>query len=324
MNKDEMNEINKILESIDVEPITEESSLSLPKKSSLRAYAVAASIALAGVLGYGVGHYTSEPTTSKQSVVQTSQPEVAKPLPIPAYNVQRSLDKLVSFEGNAVADALEKTLQYGNALTMPELIKERCAADKNSVAWSWYDTHTEENVGVDRKGLCVPKGEGVVVIVHGGGLLTPARIRQGYSEGLFDYAVRYTEKEFSDLLEGRLPTGERISMYKVEELDGVMERRYGVVVPLSVVKETKNGYQTKEEFVTNPLVIARAGGTKYLENYFDKTPDNVKVGNWHNFAGRDASIPEGRLVFLYYHCIGLNVTDDLGNIGRFLGVERPK
>ena len=43
---------------------------------------------------------------------------------------------------------------------------------------------SEENAGIDKNGKLAKAGEEVVLVLHGGGILTPERIRQAYSEGL--------------------------------------------------------------------------------------------------------------------------------------------
>ncbi len=69
------------MESSSIESLQQEIPQQSPAKSRLRSYAVAASIALGGFLGYGIGYYyTNESRSSKQSVVQTHQ-QVTQPAP---------------------------------------------------------------------------------------------------------------------------------------------------------------------------------------------------------------------------------------------------
>jgi len=70
----------------------------------------------------------------------------------------------------------------------------------------------------------------------------------------------------------------------------------------------------------NPLVIARAGGLEHLDAYFEKAKrSEKKFGSWHPFSGRDASVPQGRVLFLGSDCGGL-VCYCLNGIGCFVGV----
>ena len=43
----------------------------------------------------------------------------------------------------------------------------------------------------------------------------------------------------------------------------------------------------------NPLVIARAGTLKHLDDYFEKAKSSDKVGNWHRFGEIDFRQPQG-------------------------------
>ena len=98
-------------------------------------------------------------------------------------------------------------------------------------------------------------------------------------------------------------------------------------MPYELAQATKSDYHQKTEFVENPLVIARAGGTDNLVVFFDKTKnDQGNVGNWHPFTGRDPSVPQGRLLFLYDSNDGLYGYLNLYSNGRFVGVapEAPR
>ena len=64
MNKDE---VNKELQTAGLEPLTDMPLTESPVKSRLKAYTVAASIALGSILGYGVGHYTRHDTNQSSS-----------------------------------------------------------------------------------------------------------------------------------------------------------------------------------------------------------------------------------------------------------------
>ncbi|MBU4352524.1 MAG: hypothetical protein KKA65_05240 [Nanoarchaeota archaeon] len=67
----------------------------------------------------------------------------------------------------------------------------------------------------------------------------------------------------------------------------------------------------------NPLVIARAGTLEYLESYFEKAKHskNNNLGCLHPFKNRDASTPQGRLLFLNNNHNGLNGNNNLNNNG---------
>ena len=111
--------------------------------------------------------------------------------------------------GGAVA--LQKALDFagsdGYVATMPELIAAKVKADKSHDFWQkGYTTHTEENIGIDKKGRFYSRDNPVLVVVNGGGILTPERIMQAYDEGLINGGVRYRDEEFDILLDGK-PNG---------------------------------------------------------------------------------------------------------------------
>ncbi|RLE38355.1 hypothetical protein DRJ17_04215 [Candidatus Woesearchaeota archaeon] len=229
-----------------------------------------------------------------------------------------------------VAVALQQALDFagpnGYVATMPELIAARLKVDENHDFWqNWYTVHTEENIGIDSKGRFYSRGEPMLVVVNGGGILTPERIMKAYDEGLIKGSVKYHYEEFNDLLDGKLPDGTSIELYRFREIKkGIsnLPHRFGVVMPYSMAQNTKSGYHKKKEFMENPLVIARAGGIENLESYYEmaKASDG-ELGNYHPFERRDASTPQGRVLFLDYDFYGLDGCI-LYNYGRFVGVCR--
>ena len=227
-----------------------------------------------------------------------------------------------------VAVALQQALDFagpnGYVATMPELIAAKLKADSHDFWKKWYAVHTEENIGIDKKGRFYSRGEPVLVIVNGGGILTPERIRKAYDEGLINGSAKYRDEEFNDLLDGKLPDGTSIELYRFREIKkGIsnLPHRFGVVMPYSMAQNTKSDYHQKKEFMENPLVIARAGGIEYLDAYFEKAKRlENKVGSLHSFSGRDASTPQGRVLFLGISCDGLGGSI-LDSDARFVGVE---
>ena len=231
-----------------------------------------------------------------------------------------------------VSAALREATKYSGAegivVSTPELIAAKIKAEKTHDFWQkWYTVHTEENIDIDKKGSLVKKGKPVLLVVHGGGLLTPGRIDQAYTEGLINSSARYTEKEFDDLLIGKLPNGKSIRICTIDEIKkGVsnLPHQFGVVMSYRIAEATKSDYHNKKDFMENPLVIARAGGIENLEKYFEKAKNSSgNVGNWHVYAGRDPSQVQGRLLFLNLYN-GLDGNYLLNSIGRFVGVAAPE
>jgi hypothetical protein len=234
-------------------------------------------------------------------------------------------------DGNyiGVAVALQEALDYvgteGYVATMPELISAKLKAEKSHDFWQkWYEVHTEENIGIDQKGRFYSANEPVLVVVNGGGILTPDRIMKAYDDGLISNSARYENQEFDNLLDGKLADGSQIELFSFEQIkDGVssLPHKFGVVMPYSMAQGTKSGYHQKKDFMKNPLVIARAGGLENLESYYEmaKASDG-DLGCYHPFSGRDAVTPQGRVLFLNDYYSGLDGNYDLNDNGRFVGV----
>ncbi len=225
----------------------------------------------------------------------------------------------------ALQEALDFARPNGYVATMPELIAAKLKAEKSHDFWQkWYTVHTEENIGVDSKGRFYTANEPVLVVVNGGGILTPKRIMKAYEDGLINNSAKYNIQEFDDLLDGKLPSGESLDLFRFEEIrDRVssLPHRFGVVMPYSVAQSTKSGYHQKKGFIENPLAIARAGGVENLESYYEmaKASDN-DLGCYHPFSGRDALVPQGRVLFLDYSYDGLYGNVNLISNSRFVGV----
>jgi hypothetical protein len=229
--------------------------------------------------------------------------------------------------------SLQKTLDYvgqdGVVASMPYLIGGMSVAPSNNfLRQRWHTALTEENAGIDTKGI-LRRGKPIVIAVHGGGILTPERIKKAYNEGLTPQnAAKFTESEWSDLLEGKLPDGESIQIYSVDDVkNGRISEpfgRYGVVLDLEDAKATSSGYQNKNDFMKNQLVLARAGTLEHLETYFDNIQSGNSVSNWHRFGEIDPATPQGRVLFLNNVNYGLGSNIYLGNNGRFVGVVAPE
>ena len=235
-----------------------------------------------------------------------------------------------SFHDADMPTALQQALDFagpsGYVATMPELIAAKVKADKSHNFWqNWHTVHTEENIGIDSKGRFYTANEPVLILVNGGGILTPTRIKQAYEKGLISGSAKYKPEEFDNLLDGKLPDGTSIELYNFEDIKkGVsnLPHKFGVVMPYSMAQNTESGYHQKEEFMANPLVIARAGGVENLESYYEKAKhSDGDLGCYHPFDGRDASVSQGRVLFLDYGYYGLYGRGDLDDIGGwFVGV----
>jgi len=232
-----------------------------------------------------------------------------------------------------LADALEQAEKYladniGYIANLPILIAGKTTAPKkHSLTKNCFTAYSEENAGIDKKGKLVSKGEGIVLVVHGGGILQSSkRIFEAYSLGFTpQFAAKYTQEEFDDLLEGKLPSGKIIQFYTVDDVKNgnvpnPYGETYGIWLSAEDAKETISGGHNKIDFMNNELVLARAGTVEYLDRYFEKVKDYEMVGNHHQFNEIDFSQPQGRALLLSTSYDGLLGFGGLNKNGRFVVV----
>lgn len=249
--------------------------------------------------------------------------------PTQAYDVESILYGQTFFDTSlpvALRSALEYAAPDGIVASMPCIIAAKAIADKSHAFWQdWYTVQTEEDIGIDKKGSFYTRGKPVLVVVHGGGILAPDRIQKAYDENLLNNSARYREEEFDALLEGRLANGISFPLYRLEEIQSGksgLPHQFGVVMPYKTAQYTKSGYHQKKAFLENPLVIARAAGSlDQLEAFYEKAKAlDGGLGNYHPFKGRDASMPQGRVLIAYPDFSGLIGYNNLDSNGRFVGV----
>jgi len=218
----------------------------------------------------------------------------------------------IMFESYATI-AFRRALEYAGAdgfvTSMPQLLHARANAPYDNIIWNtWFTANSEENV------VTTKQGHHVVVTVHGGGIFaSPDRFERSLradlsrfnSEGLTgQYAVKITEREARDVLEGKLPDGSEIPLYPFAEFKrGVADlpRRYGVVLDWQVAKNGQRGYVSFDVLQDDPNMIVRAGGVEALAAYLDKAQarhNTELMGNWHDHNRIDPSQPQARILKL--------------------------
>lgn len=204
-------------------------------------------------------------------------------------------------------DALRRALEYaaddGFVASMPQILKARAEASFDNIIWNtWFTTNSEECVVKDDQGNIK------MVAVHGGGILSsPERIKKLYhtnssrhSETGFTgiFAAKITEKEASDILQGRLADGSEIPVYSYSDFKaGIndLPRRYAVVMDFEMAKNSKNGYHPFDDLKDDPLMIVRAGGVEAAEAYLDKAKargNSETTGNHHRFNEMNSDQPQ--------------------------------
>ena len=276
------------------------------------------------------------PLIQRPALVDIPQPEPKQPPKdppsLPARNHKLSIDSMLNglpFYDQSLPTALRKALNHagpsGIVLNMPEFIAAKAKAAQSHAFWkNNHSLHTEEDIGVDKAGKFYRRDTPILVVMHGGGILTPDRAEAACAEGLLDGSARYKEKEFEDLLKGNIyiTNFPLYSIGKVKKGISDLPHQFGVVMPYEMATQPISGYHNKKQFLENPLVIARAASRlDYLEDYYEKAkaPDN-DLGNWHPFEGRDTSIPCGRILFIYNTYMGLTGKMVLTSSGSFVGV----
>ncbi len=222
-------------------------------------------------------------------------------------------------------DALRRALDYagedGFVASMPQLLHARAKASYDNIVWNtWFSSNSEETV------LTTPRGNHVLVIVHGGGIFaSPERFERVYrssvdrfgAEGFTgQYAAKISEQEAQGALEGRLPDGSEIPVFPFSEIrQGIADlpRRHAVVMDFETARSSTSGYVPFDDLRDEPLMIVRAGGVEAAAAYLDRARDrhDTKVmGNWHPYKRIDPDRPQTRVLFLTGNRDGVGTEDD--------------
>jgi len=224
-----------------------------------------------------------------------------------------------------VPTAFRRALDYagddGFVASMAQLLHARANADYDNIIWNtWFTSNTEESV------IKTPQGNHVVACVHGGGIFSsPERFEKVYRSSVDrsdadgftgQYAGKISQKEASDVLEGRLPDGTQIPMYPFDEFKkGVtnLPIRYGIILDLEMARQSTRGYDPFDVLKDEPNMIARAGGVEANAAYLDKARDrhNTQImGNWHPYNRIDLDQLQTRIPFLAGNEGGMCTEDD--------------
>ncbi len=234
------------------------------------------------------------------------------------------------FFDSYLPEALRKAYDYagedGFVASMPALLRARANAQFDNIIWNtWFNPNSEENV------VTTPKGNHVVVTVHGGGIFgSPERFEKlfrtdtsRFSELSFTglFAGKISEKEAHDVLDGRLPDGTTIPVYSFDEFNrGVPDvpRRYAVIMDFEMAKNCRSGYEKFDDLKNDPLMIVRAGGLEAASNYLDKARsrhDTETMGSWHPFNSiNDLDQPQTRVPNLAGNKGSAGSEDDDGHL----------
>jgi hypothetical protein len=227
--------------------------------------------------------------------------------------------------------ALRRALEYagedGFVASMPQLLRARAKADYDNIIWNtWFTAYSEESV------VTTPRGNHVVVAIHGGGIYaSPERFeKMFYASVDYDNTHGYTEQfagkispqEARDVLEGRLPDSSEIPVYPYEEFKrwiSDLPIRYGVILDYELARRSLRGYEEFDALKDDPNMIVRAGGVEaniaYLDKFRDRH-DTKRMGHWHPYNRIDPGQPQTRFLFLAGNQGGWgSEDDDFGDYG---------
>ncbi|MCX6710470.1 MAG: hypothetical protein NTZ02_00070, partial [Candidatus Woesearchaeota archaeon] len=100
--------------------------------------------------------------------------------------------------------------------------------------------------------------------------------------------------------------------------------RYAVALDFETARATSSEPSPKEDFINNPLVLARVGTPEYLEDFYENSTNccDREAGNVHRLGGIDYHQPQGLFLLMYSSGIGSTVNNSLDTIGHFVGVAR--
>ena len=236
---------------------------------------------------------------------------------------------------------LQKAQEYGDVFTLPEFLQTLYLSSfQGSLTEVPFTLQTEEIIGKSKA------GSPVAVVVHGSGLLTPKRIRNGIileeiveyevpdhgltrtKSGRGQFALPLYDAEIDALLEGHILPIFQYADFK----SGIsnLPREYAIVRDFCSEKEfPTDKYFARDYYLSMlkevPRIISLAGGVENLENCFDLL--NLHCGLQemrysHSLHDIDPEQAQGRFVEvhginnLFYSFMGMD------GPARFLAVKR--
>ena len=186
--------------------------------------------------------------------------------------------------GQALKFAYKETEHSGHILTLPELISYRndIYKGKKLIDNKTIDTLTELNFGVDNTGKFENDFEQIMLVVHGGGLITPNKLLNRTPLESESSCSIYEPQEFDNILNGILPDGNKIKVFSYNEFINVknkLPRQYGVVVnSTDYFKSLEESNNHNITAITNALV----GGKGQLKEYSKINKDDPYIFDSNN------------------------------------------
>lgn len=173
--------------------------------------------------------------------------------------------------------AIETIGINGVVATMPLIIAGKAKSNTNNDFWKEpILTNSSECVIPDKKGIIGNPGNNIYICEHGiNRTLSFDRCNHLFSHNDRPNFDKYTNKEILDILEGRLPNGEKIEHYHVSEvkkgkIPNPLTGKYQIWMNYSQACQFDSGSYNRVTFKDNLVVHARSGTLEYLDEYFDK------------------------------------------------------
>ena|SRR3989338_1225202 len=249
--------------------------------------------------------------------------------------------RATSFYGQHGYAVLQKAQEYCEVLTLPEFLQALYLSSfQSSLLEIPFTVQTEEIIGKSKA------GNHVAIVVHGTGILTPKRIRNGSileevedevpdhgltrtKSGRGQFALPLYEAEIHALLEGYILPIFQYSDFQPGRSN--LPREYAVVrdfhpeTEFPTEKYFANDYYALRELEVIPRVISLAGGAENLEHCFDLLTlyhGLKKMRYSHPLHDLDPEQPQGR--FIEVHGIGNLFFShmEMDGSARFLAVKR--
>ena len=209
---------------------------------------------------------------------------------------------LISFQ-----KALEHIGDNRLLATLPEILETIVKTNNDpQLIQEKYNTHSEEIIGIDKKGNHTKKGGNILLVIHGGGLITPENIL--ISEYLNN--IVYSRKEFDNLLDGKLPDGQHIEIYNYEEIKkGLIPKQhsYGIAIDRELASHNLH-CMNKKEFLKHPSSSMRAGSSKYLEDYYNLIKSDDGYIYFDTTNNKKNSL--NTILNIYNNCYGIGYMDE--------------
>jgi hypothetical protein len=263
-----------------------------------------------------------------------------------AYTTEEEMKEIEYIGKVFPEDQLDLSLQRaqefateGYVASLPQLIRKRIDLNHRGfcieeLRTRGYSAFSEENIGQ------TPQGNSILVLVHGGGILsTPERIKNCTLERIREYEklhprFAYTEKEFQDLLKGKIQD-EEIPMIQFDDFieSSDLPIRYGIIMDLDSVMnrvnskllctKKRNGASSyshpAQTYFDDPLFIARVGGIRnaheLIASHINRDPYIFRdiENRVFEYQRVDSREPQG--TFLRLGQRGAGMYPDEGDIG---------